>query len=188
VLITVVYLRQICSQKVLSDTLEVSDFTIGYWIAETRKLFTEHHVTIPATTMRFTTAAQLRGYLNNDDIPAQHPRISETLSHPALTGMSREELRQMIERLTPLQAARLERLRYQRVAFSYTTRLEAARAYEHRLSYPHSFTSCSAGCTTSRSDTRQCGFGPKNPAPLQEAKSCDISHIIGCFMPACTES
>ncbi|MEU6784941.1 ISAzo13 family transposase [Nonomuraea angiospora] len=114
VLITVVYLRQICSQKVLSDMLEVSDFTIGYWIAETRKLLTEHHVTIPATTMRFTTAAQLRGFLDHDDIPAQRPRISETLSHPALTGMSREELRQMIERLTPLQAARLERLRYQR--------------------------------------------------------------------------
>jgi hypothetical protein len=113
VLITVVYLRQVCSQKVLADMLEVSDFTIGYWIAETRKLFTEHQVTIPATTMRFTATAQLRGYLNND-IPAQRPRISETLSHPALTGMSREELHQMIERLTPLQAARLERLRYQR--------------------------------------------------------------------------
>ncbi|MET9338207.1 ISAzo13 family transposase [Nonomuraea sp. NPDC003804] len=114
VLITVVYLRQICSQKVLSDLLEVSDFTIGYWIAETRKLLTEHQVTVPATTMRFTTAAQLRSFLDNDDVPAQRPRISETLSHPTLTGMSREELRLMIERLTPLQAARLERLRYQR--------------------------------------------------------------------------
>ncbi|MFF4779673.1 ISAzo13 family transposase [Microtetraspora fusca] len=114
VLITVVYLRQICSQKVLSDMLEVSDFTIGYWIAETRKLLTEHQVTVPATTVRFTTAEQLRSFLDNDDVPAQRPRISETLSHPALTGMSREELRQMIERLTPLQAARLERLRYQR--------------------------------------------------------------------------
>lgn len=114
VLITVVYLRQICSQKVLSDMLEVSDFTIGYWIAETRKLLTEHQVTLSVTTMRFTTAAQLRSFLDNDDVPAQRPRISETLSHPALTAMSREELRQMIERLTPLQAARLERLRYQR--------------------------------------------------------------------------
>ena len=114
VLITVVYLRQICSQKVLADMLEVSDFTIGYWIAETRKLLTEHHVTVPATTMRFTTAAQLRDHLNNDEIPAQRPRISATLSHPALTGMSREQLHQMIGRLTPLQAAHLERLRYQR--------------------------------------------------------------------------
>ncbi|MEU9837536.1 ISAzo13 family transposase [Streptosporangium sp. NPDC048047] len=114
VLITVVYLRQICSQKVLSDMLEVSDFTIGYWIAETRKLLTDHQVTVRATTMRFTTAAQLRGFLDNDDVPAQRPRISETLSHPALTAMSREELHQMIERLTPLHAARLERLRYQR--------------------------------------------------------------------------
>ena len=26
--------------------LEVSDFTIGYWIAETRKLLTEHQVTV----------------------------------------------------------------------------------------------------------------------------------------------
>ncbi|MFC4114259.1 ISAzo13 family transposase [Nonomuraea zeae] len=114
VLITVVYLRQICSQKVLSDMLEVSDFTIGYWIAETRKLLTENQITIPATTLRFTTPAQLHVFLDNDDVPAQRPRISETLSHPALTGMSREELHQMIERLTPLQAARLERLRYER--------------------------------------------------------------------------
>ncbi|MEU8276573.1 ISAzo13 family transposase [Microbispora bryophytorum] len=114
VLITVVYLRQICSQKVLSDMLEVSDFTIGYWIAETRKLLTEHQVTVPAAAMRFTTAAQLRSFLDNDDVPAQRPGISEMLSHPALTGMSREKLRQMIERLTPLQAARFERLRYQR--------------------------------------------------------------------------
>jgi transposase len=114
VLITVVYLRQICSQKVLADMLEVSGHAIGYWIAETRRLLTEHQITVPATTMRFTTVPQLRGFLDNDDDFAQRPLICETLSHPALTGMNRDELHQMIERLTPLQAARLERLRYQR--------------------------------------------------------------------------
>lgn len=93
--------------------LEVSDFTIGYWIAETRKLLTEQQITVPATTMRFTTASQLLDFLNNNDIATQRPQIREALSRPALTGMSREELHQMIERLTPLQAARLERLRYQ---------------------------------------------------------------------------
>ncbi|MET8054890.1 hypothetical protein ABZU75_45710 [Streptosporangium sp. NPDC005286] len=90
------------------------EWSHGYWVAETRKLLTDHQVTVSATTIRFTTAAQPRSFLDNDDVPAQRPQISETLSHPALTAMSREELRQIIERLTSLQAARLERLRYQR--------------------------------------------------------------------------
>ena len=59
VLITVVYLRQICSQNVLSDLLGINANSIGQAIAETRQLLNEHHRTIPPTTLRFTTASAL---------------------------------------------------------------------------------------------------------------------------------
>jgi hypothetical protein len=55
VLITVVYLRQACSQKVLSEILEVNPCSIGTAIAETRQLPDEHRCAIEATTLRFTT-------------------------------------------------------------------------------------------------------------------------------------
>ena len=46
VLVTVVYLRQICSQNVLSDLLGINANSIGQAIAETRQLLSEHHRTI----------------------------------------------------------------------------------------------------------------------------------------------
>src|SRR3954453_6906915 len=45
VLVTVVYLRQICSQNVLSDLLGINANSIGQAIAETRQLLAEHHRT-----------------------------------------------------------------------------------------------------------------------------------------------
>ncbi len=59
VLITIVYLRQICSQNVLSELLGINANTIGQAIAETRQLLNEHHRTILPTTLRFTTASAL---------------------------------------------------------------------------------------------------------------------------------
>ncbi len=53
VLITVVYLRQHCSQQVLSEPLEVSPNVIGQAIADTRQLLDEHRHTISPTTVRF---------------------------------------------------------------------------------------------------------------------------------------
>ena len=55
VLITIVYLRQICSQNVLSELLGINTNTIGQAIAETRQLLDEHHRTILPTTLRFAT-------------------------------------------------------------------------------------------------------------------------------------
>jgi len=42
----------------------------------------------------------------------QRPRVPEVLSDPSLTGMSRPQLAEMIERLSHHQAARTERHRY----------------------------------------------------------------------------
>lgn len=50
VLITVVYQRQVCSQKVLTELLGISDMPIGLLISETRQLLTENDIQIsPAT-------------------------------------------------------------------------------------------------------------------------------------------
>jgi hypothetical protein len=46
VLITIIYLRQICSQIVLSELLGINTNSIGQSIAETRQMLNEHHRTI----------------------------------------------------------------------------------------------------------------------------------------------
>jgi transposase len=89
VLIAVVYLRQICSQLVLSELLEISTGPIAAAITETGKLLTERKVRIEPTVLRFTSAAALRAFLDSDTVPARPHRLA-TLGEPALTGMSRQ--------------------------------------------------------------------------------------------------
>ncbi|MDI9941625.1 ISAzo13 family transposase [Rhodococcus sp. IEGM 1351] len=114
-LITVVYLRQVCPQRVLSDLLGVNPNSIGEIIAETRMLLDEHghHVT-PTIGLRFSTAADLAGFLRDGTAPVPTPNrpLPEALSHPALTGMSRRQLGDLVERLAVRQAAMVERRRY----------------------------------------------------------------------------
>jgi hypothetical protein len=73
VLITVVYLRRICSQNVLSELLGINPNSIGAAIAETRQLLSEHGRTITATTLRFTTAAALTEFVSRTDNSASSP-------------------------------------------------------------------------------------------------------------------
>jgi hypothetical protein len=100
VLITVVYLRQICSQNVISDLLGINPNSIGAAIAETRRLLSEHGRTITPTTLRFTTAAALTEFVsrtdNSDNSPTR-PRLPALLSDPDPTGMSRSDLAAMTE-------------------------------------------------------------------------------------------
>ncbi len=87
--------------------------SIGQAIAETRQLLDDHgHTTFPST-LRFTTATALTDGLDRD-VPPQRPSLPERLSAPALTGMTRPELGQMIGRLAAHQAAQVERRRYRR--------------------------------------------------------------------------
>jgi hypothetical protein len=81
VLITIVYLRQICSQNVLSDLLGINTNSIGQAIAETRQLLIEHHRTIHPTTLRFTTTNALAQYLSSDQ-PQTRPRRSQRTTPP----------------------------------------------------------------------------------------------------------
>jgi transposase len=113
VLITVVYLRQVCSQRVLSELLEVNPTSIGQAIAATRQLLEEHGCWVTPTTLRFSHAQDLLDYLENGSAVSP-PRLPEVLSDPALTGMSRPELQQLTQRLALGQAAQTERRRHQR--------------------------------------------------------------------------
>ena len=114
VLITVVYQRQVCSQKVLGELLGLSDMTIGMVIAETRQLLGENGVQISPATLRFTTAAALRDYAASDQPPPERSRILQLLSHPDLTGIPPADLAAMTARVRKVLEARGERHRHRR--------------------------------------------------------------------------
>jgi len=114
VLITVVYQRQVCSQKVLGELLGLSDMTIGMVIAETRQLLGENGVQISPATLRFTTAAALRDYATSDQPLPERSRILQLLSHPDLTGIPPADLAAMTARVRKVLEARGERHRHRR--------------------------------------------------------------------------
>jgi hypothetical protein len=104
VVLTLVYLRQHCSQKVLAELLEINPHSIGEAIADTRQLLDEHGHTTSPTTTRFTTVAALSRFLTTGAVPTARPRVPALLSDPSLTGMPRTHLASLIERLSVCQA------------------------------------------------------------------------------------
>jgi transposase len=114
VLVTVVYLRQVCPQKVLCDLLGINPVTIGQAIKATRQILDEQKISIAPTVARyFTHAADLRSWITSD--PAGHPAATPTrhaLTNPALTGMSREQLHTLLEQLIVPYAAAIEQRRH----------------------------------------------------------------------------
>jgi transposase len=114
VLITIVYQRQVCSQKVLSELLGISDMTIGLLISETRQLLDESNIHISPATLRFATAAELRDYANSDRPLPERSRIPHLLAHPALTGLPLTDLAAMTTRVRTVLEARGERHRHRR--------------------------------------------------------------------------
>jgi len=110
-LITVLYQRQICSQQVLAEMLEVSQFPVGQAITETGKILAARKHAIAPAVLRFSSTAALRAFLDTDVTPARPDRIA-ALADPALTGMSREALATLIERLSVKQAAETEGRKY----------------------------------------------------------------------------
>ena len=112
-LLTLVYQRQVCSMTVLADLLEVTDTCIGSLVHETREALEDHAHNPGIASVRFATAHDLLAFLDQDLRPAR-TAIIHTLSAPVLTGMSRQELHQLTQRLTPRQAAHAERRTHQR--------------------------------------------------------------------------
>jgi DNA-binding transcriptional regulator YdaS (Cro superfamily) len=114
VLVTVIYLRRLCPQKVLVDLLGTNPVTISQAIKETRALINEQHVTITQTPHYFSRAQDLREWCDHGTATPSM-RLSETLTHPSLTGMPRQDLRALIGRVTvPYQAAVERRRHHQR--------------------------------------------------------------------------
>jgi hypothetical protein len=112
-LITLIYQRQVCPMVVLADLLEVTDTCIGSLIRETREVLEDHGHNPGIASVRFATAHDLLAFLDQDLRPAR-TAIIHTLSAPTLTGMSRQELHKLTQRLTPRQAAHAERRTHQR--------------------------------------------------------------------------
>jgi hypothetical protein len=103
--------EHVSSQKVLSELLGINPASIGQAIKDTRQLLEQHRVTITPTSLCFARTQDLLGYLAHGPARTPQPPHSE-LSDPALTGMSRHELHQLIQRLNVPHAAAIERRRY----------------------------------------------------------------------------
>ena len=100
ILITVIYQRQVCSQLVLSEMLEVNECSIGKAITETGGLLAERRRMIAPAVLRFTSASALRDFLATGIPPARPDRLA-ALGDPALTGMSRQDLADLIRAALP---------------------------------------------------------------------------------------
>ena len=115
VLITVIYLRQLCPQKVLCDLLGINPVTIGQAIKATRQLLDEEKISITPTVVRyFTRADDLRAWATGTS-PAAHVPPHPTrhaLTDPRLTGMSRDALDTLLEELIVPYAAAIEQRRH----------------------------------------------------------------------------
>ena len=112
VLITVLYLRQICSQKVLCDLLGINPVTIGQAIGETRRLLHEKKIAVGQTTLYFSRGQDLRDWLDHGLTPTVFIPASEALTHPILTGMNRPEFRTLVEKISVAYAATVEKRRH----------------------------------------------------------------------------
>jgi transposase len=113
VLLTVVHLRQVCSQRLLADMLEVNPATVGAAVTDVRHLLHEQNITIEPTTLRFTRAEQVMAYARTGEFDDGRPALPWALSDPALTGMSRADLAALIDQVSVRQAAAVERRRHQ---------------------------------------------------------------------------
>ena len=112
-LLTLLYQRQVCSMNVLAELLEVTATCIGDHIKETREVLNDHRYDPGVASIRFATAADLLTFLDSD-LRSARTTIIERLSHPALTGLTRNELHTLTQRLAARQAAQAERLGHQR--------------------------------------------------------------------------
>jgi DNA-binding transcriptional regulator YdaS (Cro superfamily) len=105
VVVTVAYLRRVCPQKVLVELLGTNPVTIGQAIKETRALMDQRRITVAQTPHYFSRAQDLRNWFDHGAVTGRM-RISRALTHPDLTGMSREDFQALVDRIAvPYRAA-----------------------------------------------------------------------------------
>lgn len=113
-LIAIVYLRQICSQRALSEMLEIHLAAIGQAIAQTRQLLDQQGLLITASTLHFTDLHTMKEYLAGNTAMNVPPDLPWVLADPHLTGMSRDALAALVKQVTVTHHAHVARLRHQR--------------------------------------------------------------------------
>lgn len=113
-LVTVIYLRQICSQKVLAELLAINPTSIGNAIADTRTLLEQRKHQITPTKLRCTSASQLLDFIDSNTQPAPPVVLPDTLTDPRLTGMTRRQLTDLLDQLQQPHNAQIEHRRYHR--------------------------------------------------------------------------
>ena len=112
-LLMLLYQRQVCSMNALADLLEVTATCIGDLVKETREILEDHGYDTGTAPVRSATAQALLSFLDSDLRPAR-TAITERLSHPVLTGLTKDELHELTRRLALRQSSQAERLAYQR--------------------------------------------------------------------------
>ncbi|MBG0831681.1 ISAzo13 family transposase [Planomonospora sp. ID67723] len=112
-LLTLLYQRQVCSMRVLADLLEVTDACIADLVKETRRVLEDRGHHTGAAQVRFAKPVALLDFLDTGWRPARAV-ITDRLAHPVLTGITRNELHLLTQRLAASQSAQGERLGYQR--------------------------------------------------------------------------
>ncbi|MFJ5838933.1 ISAzo13 family transposase [Streptomyces shenzhenensis] len=113
ILVSVIYLRHVCSQNVLAEMLGLCQRTIGPSVKEVRRLLQEHRIAIPPTTLCFSNGQEIEDFVHTGAPTTARLQRTHHLAAPALTGMDRAELGELIDRLTVRQAALIESRRHQ---------------------------------------------------------------------------
>jgi predicted DNA-binding protein YlxM (UPF0122 family) len=111
--LTLIYQRQVCSMNVLADLLEVTGTCIADLVKQTREVLEDHGHDAGTAAIRLATTKDVLAFLEHGTRPARE-EIIQALSHPALTGMSREQLHDLTARLAPRQLAGTERRTHRR--------------------------------------------------------------------------
>jgi transposase len=114
VLVTVIYLRQVCSQKVLAELLAINPTSIGNAIADTRTLLEQHKHAVTPTKLRCNSVSQLLDFLDGSTPPTPAETLPDLLTDPRLTGMTRPQLTALLEQLRLPHNAQVEHRRYHR--------------------------------------------------------------------------
>ena len=113
ILLSVIYLRHVCSQNLLAEMLGVTQRTLGPSIKEVRRLLQEHGISVMPTTLCFSSAQEIEDFVRTGAPVTARLQLTHRLADPALTGMNRAELTGLIDQLSLQQAALIERRRHQ---------------------------------------------------------------------------
>jgi transposase len=110
---TLVYLREVCPMPVLQDLLGVGRSAMQQVTRETRVLLAEHNHPVRPIALRLSSTQAVRDFVASaGTLKEVDPQ--EALRHPAITGMSRDELDAITARLAIKYQARLQEIRRKR--------------------------------------------------------------------------